>query len=79
MAVSAQYLAFVLDQFNQVRPVTSRRMFGDAGFYAGDRFFAIADDDTPYFKVDALTHGNYQREDIQPFQPMGPDRPMTGY
>jgi DNA transformation protein len=79
MAVSEQYLAFVLDQLGQARTVTSRRMFGGAGFYAGEFFFAVADDDTLYFKVDATTRADYQREGMQPFQPMGPDKPMNGY
>ncbi len=79
MAVSAQYLAFVLDQLGGVRAVTSRRMFGGAGFYAGEFFFAVADDDTLYFKVDAQTRDDYKCEGMQPFQPMGPDKPMNGY
>jgi DNA transformation protein len=79
VTVSTQYLAFVLDQLGQMRTVTSRRMFGGAGFYAGEAFFAIADDDTLYFKVDEQTRPEYQREGMQPFQPMGPDKPMNGY
>ena len=79
MAVSEQYLAFVLDQMGQVRAVTSRRMFGGAGFYAGEHFFAVADDDTLYFKVDAQSRPLFEREGMGPFQPMGPDKPMRGY
>ena len=55
MAVSAQYLTFVLDQLGQARPVTSRRMFGGVGFYAAGVFFAVADNDSLFFKVDAQT------------------------
>jgi DNA transformation protein len=80
MAVSAQYLAFVLDQLAQVRAVRSRRMFGGAGFYAGEAFFAVADDDTLFFKVDDSTRPDYVAEGMKPFQPMGPDSPvMNGY
>jgi DNA transformation protein len=80
VSVSQQYLTFVLDQLSQVRKVTSRRMFGGAGFYAGELFFAIADDDTLYFKVDAASRGDYEREGMKPFQPFGPEsKPMSGY
>lgn len=80
MALSAQFLAFALDQLGQVRAVRSRRMFGAAGFYAGEAFFAIADDDTLYFKVDGATRPGYVAEGMKPFQPMGPDSaPMNGY
>jgi DNA transformation protein len=80
LAVSEQYLTFLLDQLGQVRQVTSRRMFGGAGFYAGEFFFAIADDDTLYFKVNATSRADYEREGMKPFQPFGPDsKPMRGY
>lgn len=80
MAVSAQFLAFVLDQLGEVRAVRSRRMFGGAGFYAAEAFFALADDDTLYFKVDDQSRPDYIAEGMQPFRPMGTDGPpMNGY
>jgi DNA transformation protein and related proteins len=80
MAVSAQFLQFAIDLLSQVQAVESRRMFGGAGFYAGQHFFAIADDDTLYFKVDAATRPRYEAEGMRAFQPMGPDSaPMRGY
>jgi DNA transformation protein and related proteins len=80
VAVSEQFVAFVLDQLGQVRKVTHRRMFGGAGFYAGALFFALADDDTLYFKVDDSNRADYVREAMKPFQPFGPDsKPMAYY
>jgi DNA transformation protein len=80
MAVSAQFLQFLLDQFGAVLPVRSHRMFGGVGFYAGELFFAIVANDTVFFKVDAATRGDYEREGMRPFQPFGPDTPpMSGY
>ena len=79
MPVSADFHAFALDQLGQVRPVTSRRMFGGVGFYADDLFFALADDDTLYFKVDDETRGDYEAEGMAPFRPFGPDSPPMGY
>ena len=80
MAVSAQFLQFALDQLGAVEPVRSRRMFGGVGFYARDLFFALADNDTLYFKVDERTRPAFVREGMQPFQPFGPETaPMNGY
>lgn len=77
MAVSAEYRAFVEDQLGRVMPVRSRRMFGGLGIYSGDRFFAVADDDVLYFKVDDQTRPRYQQRRMRPFNPMG--TPMNGY
>lgn len=80
MSVSAQFLAFVLDQLGHVCPVVSRPMFGGVGLYADGAFFAIVHDDTVFLKVDDSTRGDYTREHMQPFQPSGPDgKPMGGY
>ena len=79
MAVSEQFVAFVLDQLGEVRKVTHRRMFGGAGFYAGALFFALADDDTLYFKVDDSNRSDFEREGMKPFQPFGPDSKPMGY
>lgn len=77
MAVSAEYRAFVEDQLGRVMPVRSRAMFGGLGFYSGERFFAIADDDVLYFKVDDQTRPRYEERRMRPFNPMG--TPMNGY
>ncbi len=80
MAVSAQFNAFVLDLLGQVRRVSARRMFGGVGYYADERIFALADDDTLYFKVDDESRAAFVAEGMQPFQPMGPEtKPMAYY
>lgn len=80
MAVSAQFNAFVLDVLGQVRRVSARRMFGGVGYYANERIFALADDDTLYFKVDDESRAAFVAEGMQPFQPMGPEtKPMAYY
>jgi DNA transformation protein len=80
MAVSRQYLEFVLDQLGSVRAVRSRRMFSGVGFYAGELFFAIASDDTLFFKVNDDTRADYEREGMKPFCPFEDDsKAMRGY
>jgi DNA transformation protein len=79
MAVSAQFNAFVLDLLGSVRPVTARRMFGGVGYYADGLFFAIADDDVLYFRVDAPSRAYYEAEGQQAFAPMGPGTKSMNY
>jgi DNA transformation protein len=79
MAVSAQFNAFVLDLLGAVRTVTARRMFGGVGYYADGLFFAIADDDVLYFRVDEDTRSYYEAEGLQAFAPMGPGTSSMNY
>lgn len=76
MPVSNSFLDYVLDQLSGCGSVTSRRMFGGAGLYAGDRFFAIIMDDVLYLKVDDTTRKRYERARTRPFKPY-PDRSGT--
>lgn len=77
MAVSASFKAFLLEQLNQVRPVTSRAMFGGLGLYADGLFFALADDDVLYFKADDSNRGDFERAGMGPFRPFGDERAMA--
>ena len=79
MAVSAQFNAFVLELLGEVTPVVARRMFGGVGYYADGLFFALADDDELYFRVDERTRADYEREGMKAFSPMGPDSKSMSY
>ena len=80
VAVSEQFHTFVLELLQQLRPVRARRLFGGVGYYAGERIFALADDDVLYFKVDEASRAAYLAEGMQAFQPLGPDtKPMAYY
>ena len=76
MAVTDSFLTFVLEQLEEVRDVTWRRMFGGVGMYAGERFFGLIDDDRLYFKVDERSVGDYTRAGMGAFRP-DPKRPTT--
>ena len=78
MAVGNGFLEFVLEQLDGLGELTSRRMFGGAGLYARDVFFAVLDNDTLFFKVDETTVGAYKKARMPPFQPY-PDRPETSF
>ena len=67
---AAQLLAHALDLFAPLGPgVAGRRMFGGLGFWAGGRFFAIADpeDGAIYLKVDDLTREAFRVAGGRPF------------
>lgn len=71
MAVSDDYLTFVLDQLRFVVPaLRARRMFGSHGLYAGDLFFAVIGDGALYLKVDEETRVDYEARGMPAFQPM---------
>lgn len=41
MAVSDEQIAFVVDLFSDVGPITTRKMFGGLGIYTGGTIFAL--------------------------------------
>jgi DNA transformation protein and related proteins len=73
MAVSPDFLAYVVDQLGGFAKVRSRRMFGGVGLYADDLFFALIDDDTLYFKADDSNRSDYVERGCRPFQPFADD------
>jgi DNA transformation protein len=74
MAVSEGYRSYILEQLGLIRDVSTRRMFGGVGIYAGEAFFALIDDDVLYFKVDDAIEAEYERRGMRRFRPY-PDRP----
>jgi len=69
---------FVLDQLDTLSDVTVRRMFGGAGLYCGDTFFAILYRGRLFFKIDEQTRGPYEARGMRPFQP-NPKQTLKSY
>lgn len=67
MAVSNDFIAYVLDQLDGLGPLQVRRMFGGAGIYCGDLFFAILADDELYFKANDTNLDDYRCLNLEPF------------
>ena len=67
MAVSEHYIEFIHDLLADFEPLRIKRMFGGAGVYSGDLFFAILAEDTLYLKVDDGNRRAYEALGIQPF------------
>ena len=76
MAVSPGYCAFVLDQLEQIFPMTAKSMFGGVGLYAAGTFFALIADDRLYFKVDETNRPDFEGAGMGPFRPYGDERAM---
>ncbi|MFZ1375525.1 MAG: TfoX/Sxy family protein [Geothrix sp.] len=80
MAVSVSFRTYLLEQLGQIRPITTRPMFGGLTFFAEGRAFALADDGVIYFKVDDSNRPDFVAAGKGPFLPFGdPDKPMQYY
>lgn len=79
MAVSPDYLAYVLDQLSPAASATSKRMFGGVGLYAGGLFFGLIAEDVVYLKVDDTSRPEYEARGCEPFRPFADTRSMSYY
>jgi DNA transformation protein and related proteins len=75
MTVSADFLAYVIDQLTQLEDLSSRRMFGGAGLYSGEFFFGLIADDVLYLRVDDTNRPDYTARGMAQFKPYA-DRPL---
>ena len=69
MPVSDGFVAFVLEQLDPLGPLTSKRMFGGVGLYAGDLFFALIAGDVLYMKTDDAGRAALVAAGARPFEP----------
>lgn len=69
MAISNDFLDYVLDQFSMWGGVTARKMFGGAGLYRDGKMFALIGDDAVYFKVGDSNLADYTDFGSGPFKP----------
>ncbi|MFH2054894.1 MAG: TfoX/Sxy family protein [bacterium] len=79
MSVSDEFLQYLLELLDFVPELRSRRMFGAVGFYGEGLFFALADDNVLYFKVDDSNRDDYLEAGMHPFQPVNDTKPMQYY
>lgn len=67
MPVSNDYIDFIRDLLAAFEPLRIKHMFGGAGVYSEDFFFAILADDALYLKVDEYNRSEYERLGLGPF------------
>ena len=75
MAVSSDYLDYVRDQLSGLGGVTTRRMFGGAGLYCDEFFFALIDNDTLYLRVNDSNRADFTTRGMGQFRPY-PESPQ---
>jgi DNA transformation protein len=81
MAVSDEYLQYVLEQLAGLGHIVPRRMFGAVGLYHEERFFGLISRDTLYLKANQDNREDYETRRMPRFHPR-PHKPqlsMTYY
>ncbi len=74
LAVSNDFLDYILDQFSAWGDLSTRRMFGGAGLYRHGKMFGLVFDDAAYLKVDETNRKKYEDAGSSAFRPFA-DRP----
>lgn len=69
MAVSDEFVEYVVEQLSGWGEVSVRRMFGGAGLYREETMFAVLADDVAYLKVDDSNRDDFVRAGSAPFEP----------
>jgi DNA transformation protein len=69
MALSDDFLNYVLDQLSGWGEVSARRMFGGAGLYREGRMFGLVADDVAYLKADDSNRADFVKAGSSPFRP----------
>lgn len=67
MAVSQSFIEQAEELFLPFGAIRVRKMFGGAGVYCDDLFFAIMDDGAIYFKADEETRKAFETRGLSPF------------
>ncbi len=67
MAVPKDFIAYVQELLAPLGAVRVRPMFGAAGVYLDDVFFAVMDEDSLYFRVDEQTEAAFRAAGSGPF------------
>ena len=76
MAVSEEFVDYVVEQLSAWGEVSVRRMFGGAGLYREGRMFGVIAEDVAYLKVDDSNREDFVRAGSAPFEPY-PDKIKT--
>lgn len=71
MPVNPEFANFIIQALNATRPIRHKVMFGGIGFYFEEVFFAVADDDRLFFKVDEASAKDYEAYGMGPWPVAG--------
>lgn len=76
MAVSKDFIEFLVDGFEPLGTISARGMFGGAGLYCDGVMFALVAYDTLYLKADDETAQAFLDEGLEPFTYEGKAKPV---
>ena len=76
MTISDDYILYVAHQLKSLGNLTVKKMFGGAGIYFENVFFALIADDVLYFKVDETNRTHSAPKAMGRFKPFD-DKPYT--
>jgi len=79
MAVSEDFIQYILDQLDSLEDVRYKKMFGGVGIYSRDHFFALIENDTLRFKVDDSNRQDYEERQMEPFRPFPGKKQTMNY
>ena len=69
MAVSDEFIDYVIDQLSDWGGVSARKMFGGAGLYRDGTMFGLIAEDVAYLKVDDSNRRDFIEAGSVPFNP----------
>jgi DNA transformation protein len=69
MAVSEEYIAYIVDQLALFGEITPRKMFGGVGVFHDGLIFALIGHGDLYFKVDDENRKDFEEAGMNPFKP----------
>lgn len=67
MSTSPEYLDYLRELFAPLGTIRTRRMFGGAGVYCDEVFFALVIDDVLFLKTDEVNRPDFEREGLEAF------------
>jgi DNA transformation protein len=69
MAISKQFVEYVIEQLQGLDRLTSRRMFSGVGLYSDGLFFGLLYNERLYFRTDDTTRPEYEARGSEGFRP----------
>lgn len=79
MAVSNEFLDYLLDQLSAWGGVTARKMFGGAGLFRDGKMFGLVADDIAYLKVADSNRDDFVKRGSRPFKPYPGKKTLMSY
>jgi DNA transformation protein len=79
MAVSSEFLDYLLDQLSAWGGVSARKMFGGAGLFRNGKMFALIANDIAYLKAGDSNRDEFVRRGSRPFKPYPGKKTLMPY